>query len=165
MYGLYNPKSRRTQLSVEKDASDNSVSKYRIIEVLPIEHQSKYSGRQVNYVRTRVDLVTYETLRRMYEGMNTKEEVKILETPNFYIIQYGKKPPILVNRRSGRLFEIQGLGYSKEEIEHQAATLLSIWNSRGLVEGMVRGRINLLNGGNLEKKEYFQTKKFISQSK
>jgi len=171
--GLYNPKdgiilnSKKDSVIVDsgvgregsKEGEGKRIEyvKMEIKEILPIEHETKTTGRQVNYARTKVELVTLETLRQMYQSI-AREEVKIMDTPKFYIIQYGNKPPILVNKENGRLYYIDGLGYDKGQIEHQAATLLNIWYRRGLVEGYQRTRIILQKGGKLE-----NTEKFISE--
>lgn len=162
--GLSNPHSCRTMskrikrisgYSLSKRMIKDSLDKHTIREISPIEHNTSKEGRLVDFSRIRVELIDTEAIERIYNSLNIRRgtRVKVLETPNYFLVQYGNKPPILVNRRNGRLYEIEGLGYPKEQVEHQASILLNIWKRQGLVEGMTRRRISLANGGKIRNLE------------
>lgn len=137
------------------------------VEIQPLEYQSKTTRRFMYYTRIRSELLTRDVLLRIYQLMNLKQgvEMKVLETPNYYMVQYANKCPILINKKIGRLYAIENLGYQKEVMEHQASILLGILNRHGLVEGMNYKRISVGNGGNSINKEKCKSERVISNRK
>jgi len=159
--GLYNPDTCKGVTSSKVPSSGNSV-----VEVQPIECQSRTVRRFMSYTKIRTELLTREVLLRIYQLMNLKPgtEIKIMETPNYYIVQYADKCPILIHKKTGRLHIIENLGYRKEVMEHQASILLGILHRHGLVEGMNYKRIHVTNGGKSENNETPDTERLISRS-
>ena len=131
-----------------------SVNSISPVEVTPIEYRHG-NTKMMLYSRVKVELITREILVRIYQLLNLKSniEVKVLETPLYYIVQYSDKCPILINKKSGRLHVIKNLGYPKEIEEHQASILLSILNRHGMVADFSTRRISIPYGRNLENKE------------
>lgn len=160
---LYNSDSCKAVTSSQSSASGNPVSTK---EIQPIEYQSRTVRRFMSYTKIRTELLTREVLLRIYQLMNLKPgtEIKIMETPNYYIVQYADKCPILIHKKTGRLHIIENLGYRKEVMEHQASILLGILHRHGLVEGMNYKRIHVTNGGKSENNETPDTERLISRS-
>lgn len=103
-------------------------------EIVPVKFKSKKYRQVLLYKRIKVELLTKETLLSLYNLSNTKAQVQILETPNFFLVQYPTKPFIAISRIDGRLYTLYTQGFTLEELQHQASILLRILNRFKLVE-------------------------------
>lgn len=107
-----------------------------IREVVPVQHESKSTRRLYLYKRIKVEALSGESLRKIYSLINLKREVRVLDTPNYFLIQYEGKPVIVLGRKDGRVCGIEGDGFTQEQREHQASIVIRILKPYGLVEDL-----------------------------
>jgi len=141
--GLYDPVKSYDFSGRMSSSSVNS----RLIEIVPIQHESKWTIRYLNYTRILVDKITRASLMRRFEDGNFRSIPQILEFPTYFIYQYEDRCPIFISRMTGRLYVLENSGFDKDAMEHQAATLLSILHKNGLVDGLSYKRVRVNNGG------------------
>lgn len=107
-------------------------------EVIPIQNHGNYL-QVFRYKRIKMELITKVYLETIYRLLNTKEDTKILESPEYYYIQYGGKPIILLGKHTGRLYCLSD--FSREESENQASYVIRILHRHDLVEEQHSNRI------------------------
>lgn len=93
------------------------------------------------YRRVKVELLTKETLLSLYDLSKARARVQVLETPNFFLVQYPGKPFIAISRLDGRLYTLYNQGFTLGEMQHQASILLRILKKFDLVEELKYKRI------------------------
>jgi len=109
-----------------------------------------------NYKRIITENLDAEEIKRIYQLQNAKD-INVLESPNFFLIQYPGKPVIYLNKKDGRLYSLRGDGFPQVEHEFQASFVIRMLHKWGHVEELHSKRI----GGKFENKK--NTEKFISQ--
>jgi len=111
-------------------------------EVVPIQYHGSFA-QVFSYERIRVENLTKETLRRCYTFLELARPVYILETPAYFLIQYEKKPVIILKKEDGRLYSLPGQGFPRKEIEHQASFVIRILKKFDLIEGVRSKKVSL----------------------
>jgi len=151
------------RLSGLKSQSGDSKNKhlesvnYLCKEIVPVQHHGT-NLQLFMYKRLKVELLSKETILRVYEGCGSSLPISVLETPQFFYIQYPSKPVILINRNNGRLYCIEG-EYDKAYQEHQASLVVRILTQ--YVEDLSSTRIG---GKFVNKNKQQETEKLISRS-
>ena len=112
-------------------------------EVTPIQYHGSFA-QVFSYKRVKVECLTKETLKRLYTFLRLSREVNILETPTLFLIQYEKKPIVILNKRDGRLDSLFNQGFSEREIEHQASFVIRILKKYDLIEDLHSSKVKLV---------------------
>ncbi|RLI82221.1 MAG: hypothetical protein DRP01_10115 [Archaeoglobales archaeon] len=119
-------------------------------EVTPIQYHGS-TAQVFSYKRIKVECLTKETLQRFYTLLRLTRPVTILETPAFFLIQYEKKPIIVLKKDDGRLYTLPDQGFSEKEIEHQASFVIRILRKYDLVEELHSKKIKMVENFEIER--------------
>lgn len=92
-----------------------------------------------NYKRIQTEKLSSEFIRRIYELKHSREPLQTLETPYYYLLQYGNEPIIFVGKKTGRLYGLSNI--PRNENEKQASFVIRILHSFNLVEEMHSTRV------------------------
>jgi len=97
------------------------------IEISPKEY-SKYQIREDLYDKIKVKQLTRRKLEGLYKKAKAKEIPRIVETSDYFIIQYKKKPVVLINRKTGRfeVFTSELEKYGERYVKQQASIAFRI---------------------------------------
>ena len=110
-------------------SSDNSV----LQEVIPVQYHNPWRKEQFFYIKIKVEKLTRMALIGLFRDKNSRSELRVIESPRYFITQFEDKPPIYINRQNGRLYCLD-MGYDLKNVEHQASFIIRILRSVGLVE-------------------------------
>ena len=112
-------------------------------EVTPIQYHGA-TAQVFSYKRIKVECLTKETLQRFYTLLRLTRPVTVLETPSLFLIQYEKKPILILNKKDGRLYSLFNQGFSEREIEHQASFVIRILKKYDLIEDLHSSKVKLV---------------------
>jgi len=108
-------------------------------EVVPVQNHG-YELQVFTYQRIQVEKLSADTIKRIYELQNAKG-VNVLETPNYFFVQYPGKSVIIIRKKDGRLYSLEDDGFSQTEQESQASFVLRMLHKLNLVEEVHSTRI------------------------
>jgi len=124
-----------------------------------VKYKSKTSCQVLLYERIKTELITKEFLKGIYQLVNAKENITIMEVPNFFYIQYASRPVILINRINGRLYANFSQGFTEGEIQHQASFVIRILKKFGLVKNVQYKNIKNFSCNKIEEKNIGRKKR------
>lgn len=139
-------------------SKNTDILEVTLSSITPIQPHGSYL-QVFNYKRIKIENLDIEEIKRIYELQNAKD-INVLESPNFFLIQYPGKPIIYLNKKDGRLYSLKGDGFPQEEHEFQASFVVRMFHKWGHVEELHSKRI----GGKFGNKKSQDTEKLISHS-
>jgi len=103
-----------------------------VFEVNPIESSS---GKKKFYSYKRLILgdLTVKRLKSIYLNIHAKHIPDIIESIDYYMIQYPNKPVLLLNKTDGRIYSFKQK-FDMKQIQHQASILFRIFRTFDLIE-------------------------------
>ena len=113
-----------------------------IEEIIPIQYHR--STMQVySYRKIKVDCLTVKTIETYYALLpRIQEEIRVMDSPLYFFIQYPKKPVILLSKEDGRLYGMRDGSILKQK-QHQASIVMRVFFKYGLVENMIRQTVKI----------------------
>ena len=110
----------------------------RIEEVIPIQdHGSEIEV--FSYKRVKIELLSKAYLETIYRLLNTQQKTVIMETPKYFMIQYGTEAITYINRETGRF--CSSSDFHEEESQKQAGFVIRILNKHDLIDDMHYARV------------------------
>ena len=113
-----------------------------IEEIIPIQfHRS--TMQVYSYRKIKVDCLTVKTIETYYALLpRIQEEIRVMDSPLYFFIQYPKKPVILLSKEDGRLYGMRDGSILKQK-QHQASIVMRVFFKYGLVENMIRQTVKI----------------------
>lgn len=122
-----------------------------VFEITPIESSS---GKKKFYSYKRLILgdLTVKKLKDIYLNIHAKHIPDIIESIDYFMIQYPNKPVLLLNKTNGRIYSFRQK-FDMKQIQHQASILFRIFRTFGLIEDPKTKTINYRRSQNLSMRE------------
>jgi len=122
-----------------------------VFEVIPIE--SSYRKKKIySYKRLILGDLTVKKLKSIYLNIHAKHIPDIIESIDYFIIQYPNKPALLLNKTDGRIYSFKQK-FDMKQIQHQASILFRIFRTFELIEEPKTKTINYRRSLNISMKE------------